>query len=144
MKKFLIFAALSIPAFFFYNYQFSETEAKSFGDPENSSVATSVVKADGGSLNFTIKINLKEGIAFNMDAPWKLSIKKFDGLTLDKTESVAKDFVSELPGYKFQSIGKPTLPAGKIEYSLIAFICTKDKSRCFREVHNGNIDWANP
>jgi hypothetical protein len=142
MKKFLIVAILSVPALFFYSYKFSETEALSLGEPVNSSVEAAATLADSGTYNFTIKIGLKDGIALNVDAPWKLTIKAHEGLTLDKTESVAKDFDPKLPGFKFQSTDKPTATKGKVDFTLVAFICTKDKTRCFREVHDGSINWG--
>ena len=43
--------------------------------------------------------------------------------------------------YGGDAAAKPEKPAGEVEYSMVAFVCTKDKAQCFREVHKGKVPW---
>ena len=142
MKKLLIFGFMGISIFLFYNLQYSKSEASSFGEPENSRVLAEAVKASGGSYNLSFKLALNDGIALNMEGPWKFTIKAHEGLVLSQTEFTGKELNQAVPGYAVQSTGVPSTPKGKVDYTLIAFICTKDKTRCFREVHNGSLAWG--
>lgn len=113
--------------------------AFAFGAPEHSAVVIDA-KDQGTEKQFTVKITAKEGMAVNFEAPWKLEVKDHDGLALAKTSFVKADMDEKLPGFVVQ--GKTEKPSGSFDYNLTAFVCTKDKTQCFREVHKGKQDWT--
>ena len=118
---------------------FLTTTALGFGKPEHSGVVIDTANISGGK-QFTLKIKAMNNMVINFDAPWKLEIKGHEGLGLTKASYAKEDMDEKLPGFLVQST--PENPKGTLEYSLTAFVCTKDKTQCFREVHSGKQDWT--
>lgn len=114
--------------------------ALAFGGPPKHSAVAVEARAGDGAQQFTFKVEPKNDMIVNFDAPWKLEVKGHDGLTLPKTTFARGDLDEKLPGYVVSA--KAGKPQGDLEYSLTAFICTKDKTQCFREVHTGKTTWA--
>ncbi len=110
------------------------------GQPEHSAVAVTSSPA-GEQLALTFKIDLKNAMVVNLEGPWKLELKSSDGLAFASTTLDKAAFDEKMPGYKLTTTAKPTKPAGTVNYTLTAFVCTKDKTRCFREVHQGAHQW---
>ncbi len=112
-----------------------------FGEPKNSKIEITSA-AVGDQLEFTFKISANAGHAVTFEAPWKLDVKNHDGLAF-ASSSFNKDNMDEaLPGYKVKTNAKPAKQNGEFEYSLVSFICTSDKTTCYREVHKGKHSWA--
>ncbi len=101
---------------------------------------TSVPKA--GNLELTFKVLPTNGLHINLDGPWKLEIKGHEGLAFDKDTLAKKDLNEGLTGFVVTTKAAPAKPAGELEYALTAFVCTDDKTACFREVHNGKATWS--
>lgn len=120
-----------------------------FAAPKHSSVEITPQK-NGQQLEWTFKVIAKPGMGATFEqAPWSLSFKdaqglQFEGGTPDpKTGTVkfAHDKLDQkLPGYKVKA--KASEKSGKMKYELHTFICTLEKTRCYREVHKGDIDWG--
>ncbi len=108
--------------------------------PKNGSV-TVESKAQGDNLEFTFKAQAKEGMEINLEGPWKLDVKGHDGLNLAKTSFPKGEMNEKLPGFVFATAGKPTKDSGELEYTMVAFVCTKEKTQCFREVYTGKAGW---
>jgi hypothetical protein len=108
--------------------------------PEHSTVDVST-KQNGANTEFTFKINPNKGMALTLDAPWKLSLKNTDGLTFAATDLNKTAMDDKLPGYVVTTTAAPGKAAGKLGYALTAFVCTEDKTQCYREVHQGEVDW---
>jgi len=47
----------------------------------------------------------------------------------------------KLPGFVVATAGKPAKAKGELDYTMVAFVCTKEKTQCFREVYNGKAAW---
>ncbi len=115
--------------------------ASGFGEPKNSKIEITSAPA-GDQLEFTFKISANAGHTVTFEAPWKLEVKNHDGLAF-ASSTFNKDNMDEaLPGYKVKTNAKPTKQNGEFEYSLVSFICTSDKTTCYREVHKGKHPWA--
>lgn len=115
--------------------------AYGFGEPKHSKIEITSAPS-GEQLEFTFKISPTAGHAVTFEAPWKLDLKNHDGLTF-ASSSFNKDNMDEaLPGYKVKTNAKPGKGTGDFEYSLVSFICTTDKTTCYREVHKGKHSWA--
>lgn len=114
--------------------------AYGFGQPKHSKVEINAAPS-GDKMALTFKIVATEGHAVTFDAPWKLDIKKHDGLTFGKATFSKADMDEKLPGWSLTSSTQPAQAAGDIEYQLVSFICTADKTQCYREVHKGTYGW---
>jgi hypothetical protein len=88
-------------------------------------------------LQFSIKTDADNVV--NDEAPWKFELKKFDGLKVETPLIKGSDLVKTLPLLTVKAT--PTAASGTAEWSLVAFVCSKDKSNCFRDVHNGTLAW---
>lgn len=98
-------------------------------------------KKVGDNLELTLKTVPNEGLIINLEGPWKVEVKKADGLTLAKSTLVRGDFDEKDAQFKVVTTAKPAKPEGEIEYKYVAFVCTKDKTQCFRDVHEGKAAW---
>lgn len=107
------------------------SEPSKLSNDKYSQVVIEKVK-NKGDIKFNFKVKIAEGIKYNWDGPWKFKFKG-EGVT-EKTMGTS-DFDKTLGGYAV------TVPADSksLEYRLTAFVCTKDKTRCFREVHKETI-----
>ncbi|MEZ4742193.1 MAG: hypothetical protein R3B45_07080 [Bdellovibrionota bacterium] len=117
--------------------------AFSFGEPKYSKVHLSI-KQDKDSTNkliFRVSADDTMQLSF-VNAPWELNLKTIDtqpNFKLAKDKYTAKDLDQGLPGFAVQ-IPTKELQSGILEYRLIAFICTKEKTRCYREVHKNTVN----
>lgn len=112
-----------------------------FGEPKNSKVEITTASS-GDQIEFTFKVSANAGHAVTFEAPWKLDLKNHDGLSFANS-SFNKDNMDEaLPGYKVKTNAKPAKQNGEFDFSLVSFICTSDKTTCYREVHKGKHSWA--
>lgn len=101
---------------------------------------TTAPKAD--SLELTFKVLPTDGLHINLDGPWKLEIKSADGLVFEKTTFVKKDLKEDLTGFVVSTKGAPAKKSGELEYSLVSFVCTNDKTACYRDVLTGKAPWS--
>jgi hypothetical protein len=93
-------------------------------------------------VELTFKTLPSTDLAINKDGPWKLEILSSGKLKFDKKELKRADWKEEIAGFTMVSSPAKTKKE-TIKYKLTAFICTQDKSQCFREVVEGvtNINW---
>jgi hypothetical protein len=118
----------------------SANQAYAFGTPEHSKVIVTSKKLDNKQIEFQFQIVANKGMKITFDAPWELSIKKHKGLKLDSDRLKVKALDKKIPGFIVKS-EKITQMNGEIEFKLVSFICTSDKTRCFREVHKEKFEW---
>lgn len=93
-------------------------------------------------VQFTFKTIPSGDLVVNKDGPWKLEIISSGKIQFDKKELKRADWKEDISG--FSLISTPAkIKSEKIKYKLVAFVCTKDKSQCFREVVQGdtNVKW---
>lgn len=106
----------------------------------HSQVSERVTISADGKLSFEFEVKTK--LAMNWEAPWLLQLNKYEHLSFDKVKFKRGDMDDKLPGFKIATKSKPGGDKGTLDYKLIAFVCTKDKSKCFRDVHKGSFAWA--
>lgn len=86
----------------------------------------------------TLKVIPETGHILTFEGPWNLKIDSLQGATTSKNV-LKKDALD-------QTTGTFTLELKKLEskwngaYKLTSFVCTIDKTRCYREVHTGNLN----
>lgn len=93
-------------------------------------------------VELTFKTLPLTDLAINKDGPWKLELLSSGKLKFDKKEFKRAEWKEDIAG--FTVVSSPAKTKGEtIKYKLTAFICTKDKSQCFREVVEGvtNVNW---
>jgi len=119
---------------------FGSTPLLAAADAVKHSQVTATSKRSGDKLHFEFKVGVPEGLVLNKDGPWALKIVKADGLAFPKNRLGVADFQDGLPGFKTETMAKPG-SAGKVEYEATVFVCTKEKTTCYRDVHKGSVDW---
>ena len=92
-------------------------------------------------VKLTFKVVPAKDMIVNFDAPWKLEITKAEGLSFAKNRYERSDMNDTLPGYLIASAAPVHATSGDVAYSAVVFVCDKDKTRCFREVHAGSVSW---
>lgn len=112
-----------------------------FGSQHSSMDAKAVV-GQKGELTMTFKIAAGEGMMLTHQAPWSVTLTEVEGAQLEgakegKFETL--DYDKELPGFTVKTTS--TADKGSANYKMKAFVCTKDKSRCFPQTHKGKISW---
>lgn len=86
-----------------------------------------------GNIQLQFVVVPNEGLKLSFEAPWKLELSEAQNLQLTKT-NFAKDDIDQKHGaFKTAVELKPEKPQS-LKYKLIAFICTKDATRCYRDV----------
>lgn len=111
--------------------------------PSNSkqaSVQVDWAAQPDGQLKFNFKAVPGKGLKINTEGPWSLELKAHDGLTVEKSKLVRADFQADLGG--FSLLSKPKGKSGKVTYKMVVFVCTENKSQCFRDVQQGSFDWS--
>jgi hypothetical protein len=93
-------------------------------------------------VQFTFKTVPSGDLVVNKDGPWKLEILSSGKIQFDKKELKRADWKEDISGFSVTS-APAKIKSEKIKYKLVAFVCTKDKSQCFREVVQGdaNVKW---
>lgn len=93
-------------------------------------------------LELSFKAIPKEGLVINPDGPWKLEIKDPGSLKFDKQEFKRSEWQEALGGFTAQATANKEKSA-TIKYKLVAFMCTKDKSQCYRDVveETATVKW---
>jgi hypothetical protein len=102
---------------------------------------TAKVQADK-RVELTFKTLPNADLAINKEGPWKLEVLSSGKLKFDKKEFKRGDWKEDIAGFTLLSSPAKTKNE-QVKYKLTAFICTKDKSQCFREVVEGvaNVNW---
>ncbi len=98
-------------------------------------------KSAGENLEFTFKNVPNGGLVTNLEGPWKLELKSSDDLTLAKTTFTRPELDEKNASFTFVTTAKPAKPEGEIQYKFVTFVCTKDKTTCYRDVHEGKTTW---
>lgn len=120
---------------------FSQADAQNNKQENFTSVDVSKEQLKDQKLSFKFVVKIPKDLIFNDEGPWKLKLKAHEGLSFEKDEFSIKDVKKDLPGFAVVTKEKPAKPKGAMEYTLTSFVCAKDKSKCYREVHNGTMNW---
>lgn len=110
--------------------------------PSKASVQVTAKLQPDKRVELSFKIVPTGDLVINKDGPWKLQILSAGKLKLEKNELKRADWKEDLAGFSLKSAPAKTT-SETIKYKLTAFICTKDKSQCFREVidTSAQITW---
>ncbi len=87
------------------------------------------------------KVIPNDGLVINLEGPWKLEIKDHAGLTVEKKLYDRSTLNEKLTGFQVPAVAAKGVNKGEVSYKLVAFVCTKDKTRCYRDVHDAKSQW---
>lgn len=93
---------------------------------------TSVKEKDATKLVF--KTVPADGLVVNAEGPWKLEIKNITGAKSATNELKRSDWQQDTAGFTLPITLDGKAKTADVQFKLISFVCTKDKSQCFREV----------
>lgn len=100
--------------------------------------ATVNVTAEKGKNPGTFSVQFKtiagNGLKINAEGPWKLDIKSATGLKFEKSEFKRDAWIESAAGFTALGTNVGKAATADITYKLTAFVCTADKSMCYREV----------
>ncbi|NRA46873.1 MAG: hypothetical protein HRU09_18140 [Oligoflexales bacterium] len=108
-------------------------------------VDVSAQKDASGSYLVNFSVKPQSGMQLTLEAPWKLTLLEnsdlsYQGAARQKEKDSKKQYIytkaemnDKLPGYQVK-IDKQQKKASEISFTLEAFSCTKDKTRCFKDV----------
>ncbi len=124
-------------------WSFSPFTAKAEGKAAGkATVEVTALSQPDSRVQFTFKTVPHGDLVVNKEGPWKLEIISSGKIQFDKKELKRPDWKEDIAGFLLTSAPSKT-KSEKIKYKLVAFVCTKDKSQCFREVVQGdaNVKW---
>lgn len=104
-----------------------------FGKPEHSTVS---VTKSGNTIN--IKAIPNEGLKITYDAPWSLKFKNVKGVELEKNSMKKDELNTSDASYNIKF--SPASKDWNADFEFVSFVCTEDKTKCYREVHKGKIN----
>lgn len=113
-----------------------------YATPQHSKVDTKLT-FDKDDATFVLQVVPNDGMALTFDtAPWKLSLENAEGLMVERKDLTwtAKEVDQKTGAFTIKGKAKPN---GKFSFKLNAFVCTKDKTRCYPQMHKKDLTWAN-
>ena len=97
-------------------------------------------KLNDQNVELTFKTIPADGLAINSEGPWKLEIKDPGQLKFEKMELKRSDWKDKEATFTQTGTVAGKGNSSSVSYKLTAFVCTKDKGQCFREVIVGTTD----
>lgn len=112
-----------------------------FGEKHSTVETASTSQAQSIELKF--KVVPDTGMQISKEAPWTLQLSNTQGLKLELKEGKfeSKSFDETLPGFLIKTGTDGAVKAGKLDYTIRAFVCTLDKKHCYPQLHKGSLDW---
>lgn len=103
------------------------------GASTKASVQVTAVKS-GGEVNLTFSTLPVGDLVINSEGPWKLEIKSTKGIQPTKLIYKVDEWKKDISGFIVPIKVNQGVKSGDVEFKLTSFVCTKDKSMCYREV----------
>lgn len=128
---------LLIPMFFMLT-------TSAFLDPVHSKLTINIEAIGDCKARLVFKVSPDADMKLTPDAPWSVTIAKDSGFIFEDNQNEYKNkhLDRKLPG--FNVMAEPqnrTKPSGEMQYELRSFVCSKDGSKCFPELHKGTYKW---
>jgi hypothetical protein len=99
------------------------------------------VTNNGHAVEAVFVITANPGLELTFDAPWTLEVSNTKNLDVtDKNDLVVKDFDKSVSGMRFKAKASQKAESISFDYKIKAFVCTKDKTRCYPQTHKGSIE----
>jgi hypothetical protein len=92
---------------------------------------------EGKSIKLTFATHPGDGLKINAEGPWKLEIKQVKGAKLNTLELKRDAWKSDISGFQVTGTPESNSKVLEVQYKMTTFVCTTDKSMCYREVVDG-------
>jgi hypothetical protein len=118
----------------------SQTGSAETPPVKQSSVKVKVTTDKTPRIIATAVLAPNDGLVINHDGPWKFAIKDAVGVKFNPPTKERGDFDDKIPGFTVPGEwASDSTRQGSFNYEFIAFVCTKNKDKCFRDVHRGSM-----
>lgn len=108
------------------SYGFAKASSK-------ASVQITSVK-DKGAAKLVFKTVPKDGLVINHEGPWSLDIKNITGAKSTVTSLKRGDWKEDSASFDLPVVANASAKEADVQYKLVSFVCTKEKTQCYREV----------
>ena len=98
--------------------------------PAKATVQITSVK--GTKLVFKTVPN--DGLVINHEGPWSLEIKSITGAKANVTTLKRADWKEDTATFDLPVVADASAKEAEVQYMLTSFVCTKEKTQCYREV----------
>lgn len=110
------------------------------------STLSPIVKVTGDSVDVQVKVTPSKDLVMNYEGPWSLKVVNAGGLKGAPEKLTLKDFDRANQSFKFTA-KTGGLKKGEMKVQVAVFVCvedkkTKEKTECFRDVHDQTIKWG--
>jgi hypothetical protein len=92
----------------------------------------------GDQLEINLIVKPVAGHKVSFDAPWSLELSEPKGVQFANAKLKKDDLQKDLPGFAIKGQRQVGSKEASFSYKMIAFICTTDATRCYREVYIGH------
>ena len=110
-------------------------------DELHSKLNATVRKDSKGHRHFTFALTPGAGLVKNLEGPWALDVSDAPELSFQKPKLGKADLNETDLSFSLETSTPPKTEKGKLNYKFVGFVCTADKSKCFRDVHKGSVMW---
>ena len=98
-----------------------------------ATVEVSAKRLADKKVELTFAAKPAAGLVINSEGPWKLTVVDPGSIKLDRSEYKREDWSEKNAG--FSVIAAPGAKnTADLKYKMVVFVCTKEKTQCFREV----------
>jgi hypothetical protein len=111
-----------------------------FGE-KHSDVEVTSKKLDK-KIEVEFKVKAHNDYLITLEAPWSIELSNPKGLSFYNKKEVfkSKKMITKLPGFKEKVQLKAGAKESSFDYKIKAFVCTKDKKRCFPQSLKGSYN----
>ena len=110
-----------------------------FGE-KHSDVEITAKKLDK-KTEVEFKVKAHNNYLITLEAPWSIELSNPRGLSFSNKQEVfkSKEMITTLPGFKEKVELQSGSKEASFDYKIKAFVCTKDKKRCFPQSLKGSF-----
>lgn len=111
-----------------------------YGFAKASSKATVQISSskDKGATKLVFKTVPNDGLVINHEGPWSLEIKNITGVKSNVKTLKRSDWKEDTATFDLPVVADASAKEADVQYKLVSFVCTKEKTQCYREVIEDN------
>lgn len=89
---------------------------------------------DKGTTKLVFKTVPNDGLVINHEGPWSLDIKNITGVKSNVSTLKRTDWKEDTATFDLPVVADAGAKEAEVQYKLVSFVCTKEKTQCYREV----------
>ncbi len=93
-------------------------------------------------IEVEFKVKAHNDYLITLEAPWSIELSKPEGISFSNKKDVfkSKKMIEKIPGFKETVELQDGAKESSFDYKIKAFVCTKDKKRCFPQSLKGSYN----